>query len=437
VMGAEEETSSLLAIDSVPKTNPKNDTNKVKKVPFWRWYLGAAYMVAMGICGIVLVAIGSNLTSLADNCGTTATEIGSVFVARGVGAIFGALFSAKLFEWFNGNYVMATALTWLALTLVYLPYIDSVTILHVAFLMFGIGTSITDTGCQIMSRKIHGIDAGPWLGANTVLFGIAGAIVPLIDILTSNIKTQFFSLAMIAACNAIALLFNPFGNYSKEKTKKTVDQKKAALLIGANEGLWEFTLEGLFGTMIFLLIGANVTITAYIESYIDETGVINTNKESIVLMALWIGIAIGRLIGLRNQINIENEFQLFIQLTLFFSAGGVLSLLVIIFSSSGLIFWFCVIGYGFFNGPCVGYAYDLNNRLTITTEKGMSIIMFGLNLGASLVPYFTAELWDFFGPIVLMYSLTATMVFSFPILLLINKMGKKKFLPEENTLFCI
>ena len=53
-----------------------------------------------------------------------------------------------------------------------------------------------------------------------------------------------------------------------------------------------------------------------------------------------------------------------------------------------------IILYGFGNGPCVGYCYDLNNRLTVPSETGMSIVMFGLNFGASLVPYCATLVWD-------------------------------------------
>jgi hypothetical protein len=42
----------------------------------------------------------------------------------------------------------------------------------------------------------------------------------------------------------------------------------------------------------------------------------------------------------------------------------------------------------------VGYCYDINNRITIPSEFGMSIVMFGLNFGASIVPYLTALVWD-------------------------------------------
>jgi hypothetical protein len=37
-----------------------------------------------------------------------------------------------------------------------------------------------------MTRKVHGIKAGPWLGANTVVFGVAGALIPLVDVISES-----------------------------------------------------------------------------------------------------------------------------------------------------------------------------------------------------------------------------------------------------------
>ena len=41
--------------------------------------------LAMGVCGVVLTAIGSTLDQLAENCGTTALAVATVFLARGAG----------------------------------------------------------------------------------------------------------------------------------------------------------------------------------------------------------------------------------------------------------------------------------------------------------------------------------------------------------------
>ena len=69
-------------------------------------------------------------------------------------------------------------------------------------------------------------------------------------------------------------------------------------------------------------------------------------------------------------------------------------LLMLVWPDSPLCFWLGLALYGLGNGPCIGYCYDLNNRLTVPSETGMAVVMFGLNFGASLVPYGAAMLWD-------------------------------------------
>ena len=177
--------------------------------------------IQMGVCGIVLTAIGSTLTQLAANCGTTALKVSTVFLARGAGAIFGSLISAKLFCWFHGNYVLVTALVWLAIVMLCLPFCDRVWYLHCLFAALGFGTAVTDTGCQIMTRKAHGKNAGPWLGANTVSFGIAGAIVPLMEIWTTNLITQFSILSSMSLLIAFGLVLIPVPTYLSQ----SMDQK--------------------------------------------------------------------------------------------------------------------------------------------------------------------------------------------------------------------
>lgn len=41
----------------------------------YRQIFGVAYLLVMGVCGAVLVALGSTLYALAINCGTTATKV--------------------------------------------------------------------------------------------------------------------------------------------------------------------------------------------------------------------------------------------------------------------------------------------------------------------------------------------------------------------------
>lgn len=53
-----------------PTATPQEDVRK-----HYKYALGTGYMFAMGVCGIVLVALGSTLDDLATNSGTTATDV--------------------------------------------------------------------------------------------------------------------------------------------------------------------------------------------------------------------------------------------------------------------------------------------------------------------------------------------------------------------------
>lgn len=52
--------------------------------------------------------------------------------------------------------------------------------------------------------------------------------------------------------------------------------------------------------------------------------------------------------------------------------------------------WPVLVGYlvyGLFVGPILGYIFDFHNRVTISKERGSAILILGLNLGSSLVPF--------------------------------------------------
>ena len=92
-------------------------------------------------------------------------------------------------------------------------------------------------------------------------------------------------------------------------------------------------------------------------------------------------------------------------------------LLILWFPTNAQAFWVGVAFYGLFNGPCVGYCYDLNNRITYPTENTMSIVMFGLNFGASLVPYLTTLVWNNGGgPNTLIVTIFLSMFIPLPLL---------------------
>jgi fucose permease len=401
---AVKDNTPLLSSEQHQKVEEEDDASRRN-----RTIMGVGYMLAMGVCGVVLVAIGSTLDELAGKCGYSSTEVGTVFIARGTGAVVGAISSAKLYKWLQGNHVMAVSLGIITILICALPFNTSYIGLHLYFLTLGLGTAITDTGCQIMTRKLHGKAAGPWLGANTVAFGISGAIVPLIEIITENLYAQYYILSVIIFCVTLLVALGP--NPERNGRLMGPGPKK-----GGPGNAPHYWVEVVIGFMVFCFIGGKVTSTAYLDTYVDETGVIDSSYESNLVLVLWVAITVGRLAGVQDQRFLTNK-TLPVHLSILCVGGFLSMLLVLWFPTSGSALWVGVAFYGLFNGPCVGYCYDLNNRITYPSEKSMSIVMFGLNFGASLVPYITTLVWNrWAGPKTLIVVIFLSMFLPLPLL---------------------
>jgi fucose permease len=187
---------------------------------------------------------------------------------------------------------------------------------------------------------------------------------------------------------------------------------------GAGNGVPpHYHVEMVIGLMVFCFIGGKVTMTSYLETYVDDKDILTDTQAEWLIMVLWIAITIGRLAGVYDQRFLTNR-SLPIHLTLFCIGGALSMLLILWFPDNADCLWIGIAFYGLFNGPCVGFCYDWNNRITYPTEASMSIVMFGLNFGASLVPYITAYVWDYLGggPMTLMVMTFLSMSLPLPLL---------------------
>ena len=115
-----------------------------------------------------------------------------------------------------------------------------------------------------------------------------------------------------------------------------------------------FYAEICISIMLFCFVGGSIAATAYIESYIDQTGIVENQFKSRVVFVLWISITIGRFVGLQDQISLS-DFGLVVDLSMFCVGGFLAMLLIYLYPHSPKALWFGVGMYGFFHGPTVGF----------------------------------------------------------------------------------
>jgi predicted MFS family arabinose efflux permease len=376
---------------------PEDSDNEDEERQKTKLGLSIVYLLAMSVCGLILVSLGATLTYLANRVGKTTTEIGTVFLARGVGAVSGAIVSSKLYKLYKGNNIMIPNLLILCACLIGLLFNESVVILHILFFALGICTAIVDTGVQIQCRKLHGRQAGPWLGANTVAFGCAGLIVPLIELVVSSEMLEFIILAFIILAVAVSMWFVPhvedYISTRKVPIGGPVPRPKGP----------HYNVEIVIAFMVFCYVGSKVSLTSYLYTFIEDTITLDNSQESLALLVLWIFITIGRLMGVYDQRFVNNRT---LPVHLFTLSGGatLAMMMIVVLPHSAVALWMGLSFFGLFNGPCVGYCYDMNNRLTSPSEESMSIVMLGLNMGASVVPWLSSLLMSAFdNPYVLIW----------------------------------
>ena len=214
--------------------------------------------------------------------------------------------------------------------------------------------------------------------------------------------------------------------------------KKPSGSLGIGDWVRQYYMtEALVGCTVFWLIGGKVLCSSYIEDYVVQTRIVPASDKSFALMAVWVSIAVGRFGGLYDQILLNGlgasgVHICYRHLSLWLATGLFGSVLWRTTPRSPLAFWVGLCMYGLGNGPCVGYLYDLNNRLTPATETGMSIVMFGLNFGASVIPYAATLLWEdaHLGPLVMSSTVLLTMALPLPLLMLTRPINDLASIPS-------
>ena len=400
--------------------------------------LSVTYILTIGVSGLVLCALGSNLSAIAARVVMKDTVLGGqAFMFRGFGAISGAISSAWLYKSFPGDIVLIFGLVGISALLTIIPFSRAAMQVYFYFFCLGICSAVNDTGCNIMMRKLHGKKAGPWLGANGISFGMSAAVVPLVELLTPDLTEQYHTLAVLVLIIAAMMMYGLNRRESLSESEHLAIQERERELDElvrrqpmVDSLVPHYHVEVAVAFMVFCLVGGQVDTVAYMASYLEQTNVIAFPERSKVILVFWAFVSVGRLIGVVDQRFLTDE-SLVHHLSLCCGLGAFVLLPLICLSSSATALWLSVALYALLYGPTVAYCHDLNNRLTLPTEQSTAIVMFGINCGASFVPFITSHVWESCrSPSVLMIFLFLSMLLPLPLALCSSRLSYKTKLPE-------
>ena len=383
----------------------------------WKRINSVIFMLVLGAVGAFILAINEFIDQIAEQCGSSSIESGSLFLANFLGSITGSFGSAEVYKQRDGNFILAMALFTISGISIAYAYNTSIIFLNVLYFIQGIFISLADTGCQFLISKIQGANSGPWLMMGQFSLSFCGAFIIFVNtVLSVDLKTLFWSLAgTVTACGIVTLLIPSIdelvgtapsvviesdnGIINEESHERspllaTDSEKPPNIHTSSKNRNKHYYSEILASATILCLIGGMTTLTAFIYTYADETGFETTDIAEAQAYTLWFSMSVGTLVFvLLQQYLITNANTIFYLLFMIVLSIIAASLLVH-YNTSETIIWVSIVLYGFAARPATGLCFQWITISSYCDELSMSIALVGLNIGGCVVPYMTTILWD-------------------------------------------
>jgi predicted MFS family arabinose efflux permease len=437
LMPIEQELAPLYSPNNLPREKEASISSQVRYSSSIFLFLSLGILSCYVICGLVLAALGASVEDIAHDVGYAATDIAAIYVSRGFGSIIGSFLSGPLFSNFNAVKSLTIVYIFTIATIVFLPFISSLFLLHVAYFSFGAITSVIGSGSMVLIRKVHQDKAGPWIGAIGVALSGSGVLVTIVQIFVHSIRNQFFTYASLVCLGVVWLQSLPFICEDIHPSKNshggfvydafsTVDKSSyqspgPSRLEGVaspcisecsnDEGsdpspnyltpphYWP---DALISLMVMSIVGGGAAFSIFLEHYVDSTSIFNEQYKATLLLVFFFSGTIANILGIFVQIDITDEHLVRLTYTALL-VGSVGAVFPLIWPHSLAALCLCVSLFGFTNAIVVGFCFNIANRLVYPSALSTAIIMTGSSVGVAIIPYLTTVLWKLLdSPLVVM-----------------------------------
>ncbi len=388
--------------------------------------LGWLYILIMFAGGAYSIAMGESIDDLAEQCGADATDASISFVSQGLGAFCGAISSAFLYQRYFGLNIVFVSLMITSVLLVYLSFNSSLLLLYIIFFMIGYLDGVIETGMFIILRKVLSERAGLWLGFGQIgnAMGFTFGVV-----LESFIDSQYIIFGTVGSITCLlgfVLIFLVNDEKMLQIVKENISRGELSLT-----QLPHYYVEIIIAIVVMLLYGGETLVTSYLQPYVKNLDIESISTAKYQLVVMW-GVAfVSRLIGIYDQAYLLTNKNILWHIDIFLVIGIASLIPIVVNLESSTALWYGLAFYGFAFGPLVGYVYDWLNRSTSVSETSTAIVVFGMNVGTSLVLYVTTEIWNLEDSAVIMFYATLfTVIVPMPLLHLSRYLS---YVPEINS----
>jgi hypothetical protein len=404
------------------------------------------YLLLMVLMGGVTGLTTFSITTLAENCGTSALSLGIIFMFQAIGSLIGGGLSVWLYSTFYNNMVLLYSGLFLSFLFLYVPNVTSLSVLCAFFTWLGCFHIIIQIGCITSLRKAHphqhikspkystdvdneGSVGGYWIGLSQLAVAVGALLFVFICSSGVSISLSYYTLCVsLTIISAMMITYvNPEdkvidsipqterysydhdGNEEEEVCDE--QQENTAIPIYPSH----YRAEILIGLSMCLLNGMSLSVSTYLETFADESAAESITVANYQVTIFWLAVCIGRLIGVMDQFELVSRENIVLRISGWSFASCVCALFWFGFPYTLDSIWVCVVLMGFLFGPTIGYCLDLLHRITLPTTASTALALMVMNVGGFIVVYIGAIIWNAgAGALTLVYVSFITLLLSTP-----------------------
>ncbi|HEX5521654.1 MAG TPA: MFS transporter [Longimicrobiaceae bacterium] len=345
-----------------------------------------AACLGMLIFGVVLTTLGAILPSLIERFGLDKASAGSLFLLMSSGILAGSLLFGPAVDRYGYKGLLLASLLLVLLGLEGIAFAGSLGVLRLAIFAVGLGGGVINGGTNALVSDVSEEGRSAGLSLLGIFFGVGAVGVPF----SLGVLLDVFSYGALVAAAGLTVLV-PLAltaaiGFPTPKQAQGLPPGSAARLLGDRALI-------LFGLLLFLQSGMEITVGGWAATYFQEHLALTGNRALFFLSLFWFGMMLARLVlggvlrraapaaALRGAIGIACVGALL----LLASTQLALAALGIFLIGAGLAAGFPVV---------LGFVGD---RYAALSGTAFSIVLTMGLIGGSLLPWTTGVLGQAYG----------------------------------------
>lgn len=360
-----------------------------------KWAKTVGYYAAFVALGLVSASLGPTLHGLAENTQSTLSQISYLFLARSFGYLLGSILAGRFYDRTAGHPLIVGAFCVMMIMAFCVPLLSVLGILIAVLLILGLAEGMIDVGGNTLLVWVHQPDIGPYMNALHFFFGLGAFFSPLIVAQTirwsGDITWAYWLLALLLLPVLLWFLRLP------SPPLRHATQEEATEPIN-------YLLIGILIVFFFLFVGVEVSYSGWIYTYAITTDLANETSAAYLNSIFWGTFTVGRLVGIPIAARFRPRTILLTDLL-----GCIVNVaIILLWPTSALVLWIGVAGAGLAMASIFAVTLSWAERRVHLTGFITSCFFVGTSSGAMFFPWFIGQIFDAYGPRVMMLTIVST-----------------------------